>query len=283
MAGILVAIKEALETLKPAERRVAELVLRQPDVVVSYTIRRLAEEGDTSIATVARLCKELNLHGYQDLKLRIAEDIGRQVVPGDAYQEIHTDGDMQTLIQSVSLNNIQSIHDTMQVLDPVEVEKAIDALANAHRVDVYGVGASALIARDLSQKFLRIGKFCLTFDDTHMQTTAAVSLTENDVVVGVSYSGETREIVHVLSLAKETGATVISITKFGTNSVAELADIKLYTSSLEKSIRSGAMASRIAQLNVVDILFIGVASRHSEMAHAHLERTRDAIEQRLKK
>lgn len=283
MAGVLVAIKEALGTLKPAEQRVAELILRQPETVVNYTIRRLAEEGDTSIATVARLCKELNLQGYQELKLRIAEDLGRQVVPGDAYQEIRPDGDVQTLIQSVSLNNVQSIHDTMQVLDSSEVEKAIAALSGARRIDFYGVGASALIARDAMQKFLRIGKTCLTFDDTHMQATAAVSLTEDDVVVGVSYSGETKEVIHVMQLAKDAGATVISITKFGANSVAELADIKLCTSSLEKSIRSGAMASRIAQLNVVDILFIGVASLQAQTAYDYLERTRDAVQGRLKK
>jgi DNA-binding MurR/RpiR family transcriptional regulator len=150
-------------------------------------------------------------------------------------------------------------------------------------VDFYGLGASALIARDAAQKFLRIGKMCFAFDDHHMQATSAVSLTEQDVVVGISYSGETREIIDVLTLAKETGATVMSLTKCSANSVAELADIKLYTSSLEKSIRSGAMASRIAQLNVIDILFIGVASQDYEQAYDQLERTRNAIQQWLKK
>src|SRR5690606_23579530 len=113
--------------------------------------------------------------------------------------------------------------------------------------------------------------------DFHSQLTSAGSLTENDVVIGISYSGQTEDIIQSLTEAKKQGATIITLTKFGSSPVAELGDIRLFTSSVEQSIRSGAMASRIAQLNVVDILFITIASRQHEKVIPLLEKTRLAV------
>ncbi|NGQ94896.1 MurR/RpiR family transcriptional regulator [Brevibacillus sp. SYP-B805] len=278
MNGGLVSLQAILDQLKPSERRVAEFILANPEQVVHLSVQKLAELSGVSEATVIRLARSLNMKGYQELKLRIAGDLTKQsAAAGGSYQEIMIQGSVESIIQSVSWNNIQSIQDTISVLSVEEVQKAADALSRARKIDVYGVGASAVIAADIKQKFSRINLWCEAYSDFHAQLTSAVSLTPQDVAIGISYSGQTEDIIQSLTEARKQGATVITLTKFGPSPVAELADIRLFTSTVEKSIRSGAMASRIAQLNVIDILFITMISKMHDRVIPVLEKTRMAV------
>lgn len=276
--GGLVSIQAALDELKPSERKVAEYILEHPEEVVKLSVQRLAEQSGVSEATVIRLARSLNMKGYQELKLRIAGDLTKATAStAGSYQEIMIGGSVESIMQAVSWNNIQSIQDTIAVLSVEEVQRAAEALSTARKIDVYGIGASAVIAADIKQKFSRINLWCEAFPDFHSQLTSAVNLTAEDVAVGISYSGQTEDIIQSLTEAKQQGATIITLTKFGPSPVAELADIRLYTSSTEKSIRSGAMASRIAQLNVIDILFITILSKMQGDVIQTLEKTRVAV------
>lgn len=276
--GGLVSLQAILEELKPSEQKVAQYILAHPEEVVKLSVQKLAELSGVSEATIIRLARSLNMKGYQELKLRIAGDLNKQVTNNlGSYQEIMMEGSIESIMQAVSWNNIQSIQDTLSVLSSDEVKRAADALSQARKIDVYGVGASAVIAADIKQKFSRINLWCEAYADFHAQLTSAVNLTEQDVVIGISYSGQTEDIIQSLSEARQQGATIITLTKFGPSPVAELADIRLFTSSVEKSIRSGAMASRIAQLNVIDILFITMVSRQQEEVIPLLEKTRVAV------
>mgnify|MGYP001182014783 CR=1 FL=1 len=276
ISGGLVSIQAVLDQLKPSERRVAEFILAHPEEVVNLSVQKLAELSNVSEATVVRLARTLNMKGYQELKLRIAGDLNNPQKAG-SYQEIMMGGSTESIVRAVSSNNIQSIQDTMSVLSVEEVQRAAEALARARKIDVYGVGASAVIAEDLKQKLTRINYWCEAYSDFHAQLTSAVNLSERDVAVGISYSGQTEEIIQSLTEAKQQGATIVTLTKFGPSPVAELADIRLYTSSVEKSIRSGAMASRIAQLNVIDVLFITLVSSRQDEVIPILEKTRLAV------
>ncbi|BAH42316.1 transcriptional regulator [Brevibacillus brevis NBRC 100599] len=274
--GGLVGLQAILDQLKPSERKVADYILAHPEDVVKLSVQKLAEYSGVSEATIIRLARSLNMKGYQELKLRVAGDLTKQTARG-SYQEIMMEGSVESIMQAVSWNNIQSIQDTLSVLSNEEVKKAVDVLSVARKIDVYGVGASAVIADDIRQKFSRINLWCEAYSDFHAQLTSAVTLTEKDVVIGISYSGQTEDIIQSLTEAKQQGATIITLTKFGPSPVAELANIRLFTSSVEKSIRSGAMASRIAQLNVIDILFITMISRMQERVIPLLEKSRLAV------
>ncbi|CAJ1003700.1 MULTISPECIES: MurR/RpiR family transcriptional regulator [Brevibacillus] len=276
LSGGLVSLQAMLEELKPSERKVADFILAHPHEVVKLSVQKLAELSGVSEATIIRLARTLNMKGYQELKLRIAGDLNKQS-ESDSYQEIMMEGSVDSIMQAISWNNIQSIKDTLSVLSAEEVERAAEALSRARKIDVYGVGASAVIAEDIKQKFSRINLWCEAYSDFHAQLTSAVNLTERDVAIGISYSGQTEDIIQSLTEAKQQGATIITLTKFGPSPVAELADIRLFTSSVEKSIRSGAMASRIAQLNVIDIVFIAMVSRRHQEVIPLLEKTRLAV------
>lgn len=233
--------------------------------------------ADVSEATIIRLCRSLNFKGFQELKLRIAADLSEGSEPTDSYQEIHIDGTVSDLVASISHNNMRSIQDTLTVLSSEELEKAIRAMSGAKKIAVFGVGASAVIAMDLKQKLTRINYWCETGLGLDEQTTLAANMDERDVAFGISYSGQTLDVIDSLEIARQNGATTISLTRFGSSPVAAAADINLFTSSLENSIRSGAMASRIAQLNVIDILYVGIARGDHERHVRALEKTRKAV------
>ncbi|KHE68616.1 MurR/RpiR family transcriptional regulator [Halobacillus sp. BBL2006] len=279
MNGGLISIQEAITSLKPSERKVAEYIINFPEEVLNLSIQKLSQRTEVSEATIIRLARTLNYKGFQELKLRIAGDLATKSSSSNhSYQEISIDGSVDSFIANVSNNNIQSINDTISVLSKEEVEKAIIALGSARKIALYGIGASGLIAQDFKQKLSRINRWCEAAVDYDTQGTISANLEESDVVFGISYSGQTKDIIHSLKVAKDNGAKVITLTKYGSNPVSELADIKLFTSSLEKSIRSGAMSSRISQLNVIDILYVGMTSRNYEESVAALERTRKAVE-----
>ena len=278
-SGGLIVLREALEQLKPSERIAAEYILANPEEVIHLSIQKLASYCGVSEATIIRLARNLKMDGYKELKLRIMGDLSNKPME-EQYYDIKMDGDTQSLIHAVSRNNQQSIEDTAMVLSAKEVEKAVELLSNARRIAVYGMGASAVIAEDIKQKLTRIGWWCNAYSDNHSQLTSATLLTSEDVAFGISYSGETAEILETLSEARKRGAKVISLTKWGPSRVAALSDVQLHTSSIEKSIRSGAMASRIAQLNVVDVLFVSLASRKQNEVIPLLEKTRIIIQKK---
>jgi DNA-binding MurR/RpiR family transcriptional regulator len=281
MNGGLVRLKEMYQELNPSEQKAASYILQQPERMIELSIAQLAEESGSSQAAIVRLCKSMGVKGYQDLKLKVAGDLqqGQAAVHAGGYQEIRPGESVENVIQFVSSNNVQSILDTVKVLDSSVVEHAVVALDRAQRIYFYGIGASNLIALDAQQKFLRISKTALAFPDPHVQLTASVTLTESDVAVGISYSGETKPVIAALRTAKERGATTISITKYGHTSLSALADYPLYISSTEHEIRSGALASRISQLNVIDILYLGVASNNYEQSVESLDRSRKAVKE----
>lgn len=279
MNGGLVRLKEMYQELNPSEQKAAAYILQEPERMIELSIAQLADESGSSQAAIVRLCKSMGVKGYQDLKLKVAGDLQQGQANGHVggYQEIRPGESVENVIQFVSSNNVQSILDTVKVLDSDIVQQAVEALDRAQRIYFYGIGASNLIALDAQQKFLRISKTALAFPDPHVQLTASVTLSESDVAVGISYSGETKPVISAMRTAKERGAVTISITKYGNTTLSTEADYPLFISSTEHEIRSGALASRISQLNVIDILYLGVASRNYEQSVEYLDRSRKVV------
>ena len=274
--GGLVMLNEMVNTLPPSEKKIARYILNHPQEAISLTAVELGKRSSTSGAAVIRLCKPLDLKGLQDLKLRIAGDLQKTTEHG--FRDIEPNEPIMSIIDKMTNNSIKTIRETAEMLNTEELEKAIDLLRVANTIHFVGVGASNIIAQDAQQKFLRINKNSYAFPDMHLAMTLVATAEKGDVVVAISFSGETSEVARVLELAKEKGISIISITKYGNSIVSKIADIKLYTSATrESTFRSGATSSRIGQLQVVDILFMGVASLQYEETVKYLDATRDAV------
>ncbi|MEF3307091.1 MurR/RpiR family transcriptional regulator [Paenibacillus sp. GYB003] len=275
MNGGLVRLREMVGHITPSERIIADYILAHPEQVAHMSVADLAERSGGSQAAIIRLCKSLGLKGYPELKMKVIGDL--QSKESYEYREFRPNDPIATIVQNVSYNNMQSIRDTMKILDMDHLQRAVEALSKASRIFFYGTGASNLIAQDAQQKFLRINKPSFTFADPTVQLTAAVTARADDVAVGISYSGETKPVIQSLIYANEAGATTIGITKYGHTTLSGVASIPLHIASTENEIRSGAMASRIAQLNLIDILYLGVASSNYEEAVQYLKRSRNVL------
>lgn len=271
-------IRQGISTLKPSEQKVAQYIIENYEKVLTMPIAKLAKECNTSEPTIIRMCRSLQFKGFRDLKLSISASVYNKKFEIDRYKDLSTKLSILEITNFVSHNNLLSIEDTLSVLDVREVEKAVNLLNHSRRILAIGVGASAIVALDFEQKCKRINRWCDALWDSHSQLTSAVHLTANDTVLAISYSGETKEIMDTIKIAKQNNAKIISLTSFGNNSIQKMADINLFASSQEESIRSSATASRIAQLNIIDILYTGLASMNYEQSVEYLDRTREAID-----
>jgi DNA-binding MurR/RpiR family transcriptional regulator len=275
----LVKIRSLLPGLARAEQRVAKVVLENPATVAHRSITEVAEQAGTSETTVTRFCKAIGVGGYPELRIALAADTARSQARAnhDMGGDIGPGDDLKQVVGKVAFADARAVEETAEQLDIESLDKVVQAVAGARRVDVYGFGASAFVAFDLQQKLHRIGLTCFAWNDTHIALTSAAVLTDADVAVGISHTGSTVETVEALRVARETGATTVALTNFPRSPITEVADHVLTTAARETTFRSGAMASRIAQLTVIDCLFIGVAQHHVDTAKTALEATYEAV------
>lgn len=274
--GGLNMIKNVIPQLPESERKIATYILEHPNDVLNCTAGELGAMANSSSAAVIRLCKSLGVKGFQELKVRVAGDLVKPVEQG--YRDIEPDEKIQSIVQKTTSNSIQSLSDTSEIINYDELERAVAMLLKAKNVHFFGIGASHIIAMDAQQKFLRINKGSTAFTDAHLVATLIANADKDDVVFGISFSGETKEVINVLSLAKENRVNTIGLTKYGQSTVSSLVDICLYTSySNEAPFRSAATSSRLAQLYVIDMLFLCMATKQYQDTVNYIDKTREAI------
>lgn len=281
---VLVRLRSALPSLQPAEHRVAEVVLNDPAGAAGLSITELAHQAGTSVATVARFSRSTGFGGYPQLRLALAAGAAREralsAPSRQPPEDLNADSPLADVVNTIVHHEVRALQETAEHLDLTAMQAAIDAVAGARRTDVIGTGASGGVARDLAMKLHRSGRIAFCWKDFHGAATAAALVGAGDVVIGVSHSGETVDTIEPLRLAGERGATTIAITNFPNSAVASAADIVLTTVARETVFRSGATASRTAQLAVIDILFVGVARTQLAETTDALSRTFDAVDSR---
>jgi DNA-binding MurR/RpiR family transcriptional regulator len=243
----------------------------------------MAQAAQTSETTVLRLCHELGVRGYRELRVTLAAESGREQERAGNREiggDIGRDDDLESIIETVTFTDQQAIADTARIIDRTALADAIRLTANARRVDIIGVGASAVVALDLQQKLHRIGLIAYAWHDTHAALTAAAILGPEDVVIGISHTGATLDTIDAIREASTHGARTIALTGVPNSPVAAAVDVLLVTADRETTFRSGATASRIAALSVVDVLFVAVAQLRYDRAISALNATRRAVASR---
>ena len=264
-------IRSMLPALAEAELRVARWLLAEPGRLLSLSMAQVGHECNVSDTTVLRFCRRVGYHGFTDLKLALAGDIAapKQMI----LEGLSSSDDLATQCAKVFQANIQALSDTAATLDIAAMERAIDLLASARRILVIGVGTSIPIVEDLHQKLFRLGYDCTAHTDSYLQLMAAAMLDERDVVVGVSHSGTSTDPVMTMTKAHERGCATIAITGNGHSPFTKNADVTLL--SVANEIRPEALASRIAQIAIVDALYVAISLRDADRA---LENERRAFE-----
>ncbi|MCB8823150.1 MurR/RpiR family transcriptional regulator [Microvirga rosea] len=257
LEGVLDRLRLLRPALAPAAARIADFIIANADNVVNMSVTEVAEGARASEGSVVGLCQQLGARGFQQLKLALARDLVRPVQ--FIHEDLTRDDDTSAVIEKIFRSGMQALQDTLKVLDTHAVNRAVQAILQARRVELYGIGSAAPIAEDANYRLLRIGIESKVIVDSHVQAISA-SLAGPDVaVITISHSGSTHETVTATRLAKEAGATAICITNFGKSPLLAHADIVLHTMARETQFRTEAMTSRIAQLAIIDALIAKLA------------------------
>jgi DNA-binding MurR/RpiR family transcriptional regulator len=279
--SVLVRLRARLPEFTGALRRVAEHVLTDPAGAARATIVELAERSGTSPATITRFCRAVGFEGYADLRLAIAGETGRAARSAgwavDIGREIEPTDSLERVLRQIMAADTQAMRDTAAMTDLASVERAADAIASASRVDIYGASGSALVGAEMQFSLHRIGVAAWSWPDVHNGLASAALLSEDDVALGISHSGQTRETVEMIAEAGSRGATTIALTSFPRSPLADVADIVLLTATQATTFRPDALSARHPQLVLLDLLYIAVAQRTHDKSHAAFQRTAQAV------
>jgi DNA-binding MurR/RpiR family transcriptional regulator len=269
-----------LPSLSPAERRVAQVVIDEAATAAHLTISDLAERAGSSETTVIRFCRAMGFGGYSELRLTLAAEAGRADSAG-ADESIGSDisetDDLAQVVKKIAFADSRAVEDTAMQIDIAVLEQVVGLVAGARRVDIYGVGASGFVAQDFQQKLHRVGRIAYAWSDLHLALTSAALLDERDVAFGISHTGTTMDTIEAFTEAGRHGARTVALTNFPKSPIARVADHVLTTAARETTFRSGAMSSRLAQLTVIDCVFVGVAQRTYSETRMALDVTREAV------
>lgn len=268
-------IRTAYGSLTKAEKRIADYIVQHMEHLVECTISEVAEDTGTSEITVSRFCKKLGCSGWQSLKIAVA--VEQSAEGGAESTDIHVDDSFESITAKIFRNITDGLQDTLKLLDYAAVERAVEMLIGAKRIAVYGVGNSANVCRDIETRFLRFGMAIRAYSDTHMQITSAALLGAGDVVIAVSHTGDTVEILESVKLAQSRGAVIIAVTSHARSRLARVAEIVLVGMGREVHYRSEAVASRLVHLAIVDVLYAGIARQIPEQYRENLRNMRKVI------
>jgi len=259
-SAVFERIRQMRDALTPAERRVADLALNHPRSIINDPIIDIARKADVSQPTVIRFCRSLGCQGLSDFKLKLATGLTGTIPV--SHSQVHL-GDTATDFGAKVLDNtVSAILQLREHLNFENVERAIDILNGARRIEFYGLGNSNIVAQDAHYKFFRFGIPTIAYGDLYMQAASAALLGKGDVIVAVSKSGRAPELLRVLEVAMQQGATVIAITSSNTP-LAKRATVALETDHIEIRESQLSMISRILHLVIIDILAVGVAIRRA--------------------
>ncbi len=271
---ILKEIASARSSLRKSEIKVADFVLSEPEQVMHMRIVDLAQEAQVSEPTIVRFCRAIGCNGFQEFKVRIAQETA--VANNLGQFAIAEDDSIDDICTKIADTTIQRLYQVKSQLLPAQVAEAAQAMSSAMRVEFYGFGASGAVATDAQHKFFRLQVATAAYSDPHMQSMSAVTLGDRDVVVAISQSGRTLDLMHSIKLAQQHGAVVVSLAPQNTP-VSNAADLPIHINIEEDTDQFTPMTSRIAHLMVIDMLAVAVTQRRGPDFANHLNAIKQSI------
>jgi len=272
----LARVRAGYASYSDIEKKIADLLLEQPEQVIHSSISGLGELLGVADSTIFRFCKRLGFKGFQAMKIALASEIVSPL--HQIHEEIAPDDDVRTVARKVFRASQKALADTEQLLDETTLEQVVRALIGARRIEFYGAGGSALVAMDAYHKWMRAGLPVFSTMDTHIQLMSASQLQAGDAAIVISHSGATLDMLQIAELLKVRGVKLIVLTSYAKSPLSRLADHVLYTASDETDYRTEAMASRLAELCLLDALFVNLMRARGEEGQESLRRIRQALE-----
>lgn len=278
-SDFITKIRSSYNQLTKAEKKVADYILANPKSALFMSITDLAEACEVGDTSVFRFCKTMELKGYQEFKMMLSLSIneGKDDVDQFTGNNISLDDSFEELAKKVLNTNINALTETYSLIRKEDVSRAIDLLHEARRIFFFGAGGSMLTAMKAMNKFLRIENKVFGIQDSHLQSMAAATMSSQDVAVMFSYSGASKDTIHVAAIAKEAGARIICVTRFMKSPLTAYADVTLLSGANEGPLQGGSTSAEISQLFLVDLLYMEYYKRYFEHCSANNEKTSASV------
>jgi len=260
-------IKRKAPYLNPALRRIAVYISENPEKIKLIKIKELALDCEVSEATVTRFVKEFNINTFQELKIILAniqprDQNNAKKVRKFIYDDVAKGDSIDKVIEKIACRNIKALEDTKNIVDPIEIEKAVSVIDKSEIITIYCVGTSTIAAESAKMRFYRVGKECIVYNDPANQAVSSSLLGKRKVAIGISNSGKSAPTVNALKMARESGSKTICITSSDMSPINQYSDIKLYTDANQASFFQESLVSRVAQILIIDILYACYALKH---------------------
>ena len=274
----LARIQALLPQLSPSDKLIGQFLLDHPEQVKQLSSPELAKVVGVSQSTIVKFSQKIGFKGFSELKLKLYEsELAYQPSSRKAiHGSISRSDDMSVVMDKLLASKQSSLERTLVLNDGKNIKSATSMLHHAGKIQIAGVGASSLVAKDLSYKLMKIGHAVHCEHDAHIQVANASALNENDVLIALSYSGRSREVLRVAQIAKGRKAKVITISQLAPTPLDKYADIKLMTAADEEQIRSSSITARDSQLLMTDLLFIAL-TQQEESADQLIEQSKSAV------
>lgn len=278
----LVKMRTAYNQFTKAEKKVADYILQNPKEVLFMSITDLAEVCQVGDTSVFRFCKSMDLKGYQEFKMVLSLSLNEDDKEGNRFSgNINLTDTFEELARKVLNTNIQALTETHSLLNEAVFHEVIDCLHEAERIVFFGVGASALTALKATNKFLHIEPKVYCIQDSHMQAMTASVMRPKETAVIFSYSGATKDTIHVAQLAREAGAKVICITRFSKSPLTSYADFVLLSGANESPLQGGSTSGEISQLFLVDLMYTEYYRRYFDVCSQNNEKTSRSVLEKI--
>lgn len=274
--GYKVRIDNKKNHFTDVEKRVSNYIEENFKQVINMSVKELAKESKVSPASIVRFAKMLGYAGYSNMKIDIAK--GKPWTVEDSSMIIEKNDDVESIVNKLEQINRKTVEKTIEILALKKLIKATELLRNARGIYIYAVGGSGIIALDLSYKFSRINKICFYNNDAHINMANAAHIGKEDVVIAISYSGETKEVIIPVEIAKAKGSKIISIVASGKSTISRLSDYEINIPREESSIRIGTISSRNSALMITDLLYLAVASDNIDETMKYIVETRGILD-----
>lgn len=281
-ADFLVGIRGEYNQFTKAEKKVADYILNYPKKVLFMSITELAEGCGVGDTSVFRFCKTMDCKGYQEFKMLLSLSLneGRQGL-GQIEGDIGLDDSFEEVAHKVLSANINALKETHSLLKRENFEKVIQCFHHAKRICFFGVGTSMTTAMKAADKFLKIEPKVYCTSDSHIQAMMASTMSRGDVAVMFSYSGSTKDTIHVAELAKQAGAYIVCITRFIKSPLTAYGDMVLLCGANESPLQSGSSSAEICQLFLIDLLYTEYYRRYFDTCSVNNEKTSAAVVEKL--
>lgn len=276
---LLLRINNKYASLTKATRRIADYLLTNYEEALYLNISEFAEKCHVSESTITKFIKTIGYKSYRDLKISLARNTTQTTEQDIIYWELSLNDKPKDICRKVFNNDIDALQNTLRILDSDMLDKAAEMILKARDVVFYGIGSAVIALNNASLRFYRLGIRVFTYNDPHEQIVSASLLNSGDVAIGISNSGRSPEVVKALRIAKGSGAKTICITNYDKSPITEFADIKLFTSSKDSEEINESLQSRIAEIALIDALYICVASKMKKRALENLYKTNHVLKE----